>query len=39
MAGLGLPLPLEIGIEKGIWPKYGIEPVVINGSGAKLIKQ
>jgi NitT/TauT family transport system substrate-binding protein len=32
-------LPLQIGIDEGIWPKYGIEPTVVNnGSGARLIQ-
>jgi ABC-type nitrate/sulfonate/bicarbonate transport system substrate-binding protein len=32
-------LPLQVGIDEGIWPRYGIDPEIVNmGSGAKLIQ-
>jgi NitT/TauT family transport system substrate-binding protein len=32
-------LPLQVGIDHGIWPHYGIDPEIVNmGSGAKLIE-
>jgi NitT/TauT family transport system substrate-binding protein len=32
-------LPLQVGIDEGIWSKYGIDPVITNsGSGAKLMQ-
>lgn len=32
-------LPLQIGLDEGIWPRYGIDlEIVNNGSGAKLIQ-
>jgi NitT/TauT family transport system substrate-binding protein len=32
-------LPVQVGIDEGIWPHYGIDPEIVNmGSGAKLIE-
>ncbi|HUK61185.1 MAG TPA: ABC transporter substrate-binding protein [Stellaceae bacterium] len=32
-------LPLQVGVDEGIWPKYNIEPTIVNsGSGAKLFQ-